>query len=325
LTKAGLNNRPFCVLGTIKFREFGHQQNEAVIYFNGESMASRITKKLEYNLKDTGRVLTGKDRSNVDVQSMIDKINSRVMQEEVDAGDIKGFCGHQIRQLYGIRPPESVIIDGRTIYLEPAIRTVSLKALDDGTVIHRQEFYENEAGEHVYRQYKAKVGGFSTAVNYFVDGPVLKPNIFAGIDYVFSPNFLENASIGLFDSASGGEMMPVITKMLEAEIITLYDSIHSSNQDYEYLQAMSKRAREAERELNRLKRQTARRVQKTQQITLDQYDNSLYSNTLNFDQQFEEARSFLSIPIAESEKNKTQPEKQADQMMSKFGGFLGIR
>lgn len=288
-------------------------------------MASRITKRLEYNLKDTGRILTGKDRSNVDVQSMIDKINSRVMQEEVEAGDIKGFCGHQIRQLYGIRPPETVIIDGRTIYLEPALRTVSLKALDDGTVYHRQEFYENEAGEHVFRQYKAKVGGFSTAVNYFVDGPVLKPNIFAGIDYVFSPNFLENASIGLFDSASGGEMMPVITKMLESELVTLYDSIHASNQDYEHLQAMSKRARAAERELERLKKQTARRVQKTQQITLDQYDSSLYSNTLNFDQQFEEARSFLSIPIAESEKNKTQPEKQADQMMSKFGGFLGIR
>lgn len=288
-------------------------------------MASRITKRLEYNLNNTGRVLTGKDRSNVDVKSMIDKINSRFVQEEVDAGDIKGFCGHQIRQLYGIKPPESVIIDGRTIYLEPAIRTVSLKALDDGTVYHWQEFYENEAGEHVFRQYKAKVGGFSTAVNYFVDGPVLKPNIFAGIDYVFSPNFLENASIGLFDSASGGEMMPLITKMLEAELVTLYDSIHTSNQDYEYLQAMSKRARAAERELARLKKQRARRVQKTQQITLDQYDSSLYSNTLNFDQELEAAKAFLTVPFAQTEKNKTPPEKAAEQMLSKFGGFLGIR
>ncbi len=325
MKKAGLNNRPFCVLGTIKFREFGHQQNKPVIYFNGESMASRITKTLTYNLANRGRVHGGKDRSNVDIQGMIRKINSAEVQEQVDAGFMNGFCGHQIRQRWGMVPPESIEIDGKMIYLEPATRTLSVKAFDDGTVEHKQEFFENVAGEHVMRQYKAKIGGFSTAVNFFIDGPILRPNIFAGFDYVFSPNYVDNASIGLFDSSTASEVLPIINQMLDTEIVALYDSMYASNQDYEYIQAMSKRAREAERELNKLKRQTARRVQKTQQITLDQYDNSLYSNTLNFDQQFEEARTFLSISIAESEKNKTQPEKQADQMMSKFGGFLGIR
>ncbi|MCH2003644.1 MULTISPECIES: hypothetical protein [Acinetobacter] len=288
-------------------------------------MASRITKTLTYNLNDRGRLYGGQDRSNVDMKAMINKINSPEIQEQVDSGFLNGFCGHQIRQRWGMIPPESIEIDGKIIYLEPALRTVSIKAFDDATVEHRQEFFENVAGEHVMRQYKAKVGGFSTAVNYFINGPILTPNIFGGVDYVFSPNYVDNASIGLFDSSTANEVLPIIHKMLETEIVALYDSMHSSNQDYEYMQAMSKRARAAERELERLKKQTARRVQKTQQITLDQYDSSLYSNTLNFDQQFEEARSFLSIPIAESEKNKTQPEKQADQMMSKFGGFLGIR
>ncbi|MGK7251014.1 hypothetical protein ACSNOU_18340 [Acinetobacter oleivorans] len=288
-------------------------------------MASRVTKKLEYNLNDTGRTYTGKDRSNIDVKSMIEAINSRVIQEEVEAGDIKGFCGHQIRQLYGIRPPESVIIDGKTIYIEPAIRTVSLKALDDGTVIHRQEFYENEAGEHVMRQYKAKVGGFSTAVNYFVDGPTLRTNVFAGFDYVFSQNYLQNACIGVFDSAVAHEAMPIINKMLESEIVALYDNIYSSNQDYEYIQAMTKRAREAERELKRFQQKTARRVQKAKQISLDEYDNALYSNILNFDEQFQAAQSFLNLHISESDKTKPEPERQLDQMMSSLGGFLGIR
>ncbi len=325
MNKADLNNRPFCDLGTIKFREFGHQQNEAVLYFNGESMASRITKTLTYNLADRGRQHGGKDRSNVDIKGMIRKINSPEIQEQVDAGFMNGFCGHQIRQRWGMIPPESVEIDGKIIYLEPAIRTVSVKAFDDATVEHRQEFFENVAGEHVMRQYKAKIGGFSTAVNFFVDGPILRPNVFAGFDYVFSPNYVDNASIGLFDSSTASEVIPIINQMLESEIVALYDSMHTSNQDYEYIQAMSKRARAAERDLERLRRQTARRVQKTKQITLDQYDNSLYSNTLNFDQEFEAARAFLTVPFAETEKNKTPPEKDAEQMLSKFGGFLGIR
>lgn len=288
-------------------------------------MASRITKTLTYNLNDRGRLYGGQDRSNVDMKAMINKINSPEIQEQVDAGFLNGFCGHQIRQRWGMIPPESVEIDGKIIYLEPALRTVSIKAFDDATVEHRQEFFENVAGEHVYRQYKAKVGGFSTAVNYFIDGSILRPNVFGGIDYVFSPNYVDNASIGLFDSSTASEVLPIIHQMLETEIVALYDSMYSSNQDYEYIQAMSKRARAAERELARLKKQTARRVQKTQQITLDQYDSSLYSNTLNFDQQLEAAKAFLSVPFAEKEKNKTPPEKDAEQMLNKFGGFLGIR
>lgn len=32
-SKAGLDNRLFCALGTIKIRESGHQQNKEVIFF----------------------------------------------------------------------------------------------------------------------------------------------------------------------------------------------------------------------------------------------------------------------------------------------------
>ncbi|TPT82704.1 hypothetical protein [Acinetobacter baumannii] len=193
MIKAGLDNRLFCALGTIKIRKFGHQQNKEVIYFNGESMASRITKTLTYNLANRGRKYGGKDRSNVDIQGMIRKINSPEVQEQVDAGFMNGFCGHQIRQRWGMVPPESIEIDGKIIYLEPATRTLSVKAFDDGTVEHKQEFFENVAGEHVMRQYKAKIGGFSTAVNFFVDGPILRPNM-AG---AFYQSVIEGAEINI--------------------------------------------------------------------------------------------------------------------------------
>jgi len=290
-------------------------------------MPSRITKPIKYNLNDRGRVLTGKDRSNVDVQAMINKINSPYIQEQVDSGTLNGFCGHQIRQRHGMIPPESAEVDGKIILLEPSHRTVYLKADDDGTVTHKQEFYENDAGEHVLRQYKAKIGGFSTAVNYFVDGPILRPNVFGGFDYVFAPNFTENASIGLFDSAMGEEALSMFYNMLDMQIVELYDSMSESNQNHDYLMAMSKRARAAELELARFKAQTDRRVQKAKQLQTDQYDSALYSHTLNFDEQLQQAQSFFDIPINHGKEQpiKTEHEQKADEMLGKLSAFFGAR
>lgn len=287
---------------------------------------SRITKSITYNLNERGRQHTGRDRSNVDVQAMIKKINSPAIQEQVDSGTLNGFCGHQIRQRYGMIPPETVIIDGKTILLEPAIRTVYLSAEDDGTVTHKQEFYENVAGEHVLRQYKAKVGGFSTAVNYLVNGPTLTPNVFGGFDYVFSPNFLDNASIGLFDSATTEEVMPLINTMLEHEIVSLFDSMSDSNQSWEYIQAMSQRARKAETELRRLRLQTKRRVEKAKEIELDAYDSAL-CGTVSFEDEMRNAEAFLKFKAAptEDKPNLNEHEKKADLMMTALSGFLGIK
>lgn len=288
-------------------------------------MASRITKPIKYNLNDRGRQHTGKDRSNVDVQGMINKINSPLIQEQVKSGTLNGFCGHQIRQRYGMIPPESAEINGKIILLEPACRTVYLKAEDDGTVTHKQEFYENESGEHVLRQYKAKIGGFSTAVNYFVDGPTLRPNVFGGFDYVFAPNFLDNASIGLFDSALGEDTLLAFHSMLEGQIVELYDSIVYSNQDYDHLQAMSKRARAAERELARFKAQTARRVQKNKQLEADEYDSALYTNTVPFQEQLQQAKDFFNIPVKQDESPQKQSEQHATKVLDKLSSFLGVR
>ena len=284
---------------------------------------SRITKEIKYNLNDRGRQHTGKSRSNVDVPAMIRKINSPYIQEQVESGTLNGFCGHQIRQRYGMIPPESVEIDGKILLLEPAIRTVYLHAADNGEVTHKQEFYKNPTGEHVLRQYKAQVGGFSTAVNYFVDGDVLRPNVFGGLDYVFSPNFLENASIGLFDSAENQEALPLIHSMLEYEIISLYDSMEESNQNAEYLHAMSQRARAAEKQLEILKSKQRRRIEKSNQILIDEYDSALCANRMSFDEQVAEANRFLTLKLDEPKKEQTSHEKQAQKMSERLTGFFG--
>ena len=71
------------------------------------------TEILKYNLHDRGRKYTGQDRSNVDVSAMIQRINSPDTQELVSTGGLFGYYGHQIRQRFGMMPPETAMIDGK--------------------------------------------------------------------------------------------------------------------------------------------------------------------------------------------------------------------
>ncbi|TLT99097.1 hypothetical protein FD904_20290, partial [Acinetobacter baumannii] len=77
---------------------------------------NRKTKVLSYNLHDRCRKFTGVDRSNVDVDAMVNLINSDHVQEMVATNSLQGFYGHQIRQRYGMVPPETVIIKGKVVY-----------------------------------------------------------------------------------------------------------------------------------------------------------------------------------------------------------------
>jgi len=205
----------------------------------------RKTKLLKYDLKDRGRKLTGQDRSNVDIAAMVDQINSPKTQEMVNTGSLVGFYGHQIRQRFGLFPPETALIDGKAVRLEPAFKTNLIKANLDGTVEHQHEFLDNESGEFARRQYLANGGGFSTAVTYRPSGTKLIPTVFAGFDFVWQPNYATNVGDGqLFDGlfvAEGGDGMalfdgigdgydPVAAMLahtLELQIIQNFDSIHS--------------------------------------------------------------------------------------------------
>ena len=69
--------------------------------------------------------------------------------------------------------PESAIIEGRVVQIEPTIRTIYLRVYDEGAVKHQQEFIDNVAGQ---KQYAANMGGFSTTLRYATnagDGMIL--------------------------------------------------------------------------------------------------------------------------------------------------------
>lgn len=211
-------------------------------------MSGRKTRVLSYSLKDRGRKYNGPSRDNVSIPAMVQLINSPAVQELVNTSSMHGFYGHQIRQRFGMIPPETVIIDGRTVQLEPAFTTVKLSASPDGVVSHQAEFCQNNAGEFAMKQYQAKVGGFSTAVNYKPAGIQVIPTGFFGFDYVLAPNFVSNAgdgqlfdglyvpeqndgSFAAFDSATDFSQLStdklIIASLLEQQIISTFDSINS--------------------------------------------------------------------------------------------------
>lgn len=215
------------------------------------SETGRKTKRITYNLHERGRSHLGKDRSNVDMNEMIRQINSPQVQEMVKTGTLYGYNGHEIRKRYGMNPPDSVIIDGKVVYLERSFRTIEAHADKDGNVTHVTEFLDNESGEYARKQYLARVGGFSSAQNYKRAGLGLIPVGFYGFDYVTQPNYTTNVGdgqlfdglaipveqdglIAAFDSTTDVNLLSpseaMIAHLLEQQIVRDFDNIHAQLQ-----------------------------------------------------------------------------------------------
>lgn len=275
----------------------------------------RKTKLLKYDLKDRGRKLTGQDRSNVDIAAMVDQINSPKTQEMVNTGSLVGFYGHQIRQRFGLFPPETALIDGKAVRLEPAFKTNLIKANLDGTVEHQHEFLDNESGEFARRQYLANGGGFSTAVTYRPSGTKLIPTVFAGFDFVWQPNYATNVGDGqlfdglfvpengdggipLFDSATDAQRLDPATAMLahalERQIIQNFDSIHSQIALSTHAEQAIDQVGALLEENQRLRDRQAKRAALQQARQQDIYDG-MSGKTRPFDEVVEEAQQFAQI------------------------------
>lgn len=278
----------------------------------------RKTSRITYSLHDRGRVHTGQDRSNVDVAAMVRTINSPKVQELVNTGSMLGYYGHQIRQRFGMWPPETAIINGQTIRLEPSIRTVELSADHDGTVTHVEEFLENDAGEHALKQYKARIGGFSVASNYRQHGNTLIPSDFAGFDYVVQPNFVGNAGVGLYDGI-GEDMLHVVSPYLEREIAAIYDSIHREVALGRVAERSIDRVAELERENYELRRKQRERAARQQERQQEIYD-SLLCPAKPFDP--EAAKAFLQARV-ESVDDRSRAGGEDDSMFQKAMNGLG--
>lgn len=283
---------------------------------------SRTTSAITYDLKDRNRKFTGQDRSNLDIKAMVQQINSARVQELVEKGDLLGYYGHQVRQKFGMFPPETAIIQGKLTPLIPAIRTVELSASDDGLVTHRQEFLNNSAGEIAYDQYCNKVGGFSTASDYATANGKLKATNFAGFDYVWQSNYATNTSFGVFDGLCLGELdMQVIPpEELETQILQCYDSIAREAGLRGENKLFSDRIAQLEEETDllrsRIKTRNERRKERQEEIF-----DSMLCPTVAFDPEAHE--KFLTAKVERLQGSVTNEPNKVD-LGRNFGGFSGI-
>jgi len=164
---------------------------------------SKKTRVITYNLADRGRSKdVGTDRSDVDIKSMVDRMNASSTQELINSGDMYGYYGHELRGRFGMNPPDVWVNPntGDSIRIEPAIRTIKLEADNDGNVSHQQEFLDTETGKYSERLYASNAGGFSSAVMRKM-GSAGKYDVtsFDGFDYVRQPNYNTNRGDGMFD------------------------------------------------------------------------------------------------------------------------------
>ncbi|QFY42983.1 hypothetical protein F6R98_10455 [Candidatus Methylospira mobilis] len=168
------------------------------------------TPLIVYNLGDRGRKHRGKER-NFNLRKLAAAINSDETQERVKNRDMPGFYGHLFRARFGLNPPETVIVGGNVVRLDPAFVTTHLRALPDGTIEHKAEFLNTDAGQLAQKAYASKFGGFSSAIDQ------IKPE-FCGFDYVFEPNFNNNRGYSVaLDSVSVAERDAVFDSIIVAE------------------------------------------------------------------------------------------------------------
>lgn len=284
------------------------------------------TRELEYNLRDRGYKHNGQDRSNVDLDSMVNAINSAATQERVDKGILFGWYGHQIRQRFGMIPPETAVIDGKLVRLEPAIRTLSIKAAKDGSVRHIEEFLPNDSGQFAQRQYESNVGGFSTAQHYKpMPTGQLSVSGFYGFDYVVQPNYATNVGDGvLFDGLAVPEhdqsmfdsldmtnpVNAVLLATLDQQIISGYDSIHT-------MMALARDNANAFEQVAELSTQLASRQTREERLAelrkkreQEGYD-SFPMNTVPFAQVEAQAKAFLETKCAQQADNLKRAVEEA--------------
>lgn len=302
---------------------------------------SRKTKAITYNIKERGRKYNGQDRSNVDVQSMVDAINSPAVQELVATGDLYGYYGHEVRMLHGMNPPDTVFTDdGREIHIAPASRTVELFADSKGNITHRQEFFENKVGDFAYEQYKAKIGGFSSAVEFdkqLSKNGFLYVNGFFGFDFCKLVNYHTNKGFGAFDGLMFDSLQNptdeqlMLKQALEKVLIAQYDSIYQimdSKQDVQTATQMidfyQQEALASQQQLmdyiNRKERLAQKRQNRQEQLL-----DSLICPSAPFSQFLDEVKAFDSVDlnrVNRSGKSQT-PEQNRDYsgLTRIFGGY----
>lgn len=178
---------------------------------------------IRYNLNDTGRSFTGQPRK-IDIDAAMRLLNGAALQESVRKGDVVGYIGHQYREKYGLDVPETVIVDGKTVVLEPSVRTIYIKCYPTGDVEHEQEFLDTAPGRVGQRLWEGKAYGFSSAIFAPEEGGLRVPKGYFGMDLVRAPNYDSNRGYAvMLDSVSPGTFAQV--ELFASDNAALLDSV----------------------------------------------------------------------------------------------------
>lgn len=192
-----------------------------------------ITDSITYNVHERGRKIRGIDRR-FDTGLLAKMINGPDVQEKVKHGDMLGYFGHWPRIKFGMATVEGGIDkdSGKAVALPMAVRTVELSAAPDGTITHRAEFLDTEAGHIAEGLYKSKAGGFSSAIDAVPNTSPHIPRAFHGFDYVYEPNYSTNRGHSLVLDSIGPEMAVLLDQVIQHagveqhEMAMLFDSLH---------------------------------------------------------------------------------------------------
>lgn len=196
------------------------------------------TGTITFNVTERGRKFRGQER-NFDTAVLAQLINSAEVQEKVSHGDMVGYLGHWPRIKFGMNPSEGGIVDGKAVALEPAIRTVRIKAYPDGTIEHEAEFLDTAPGKMAARMHASKTGGFSSAIDTRRIADKQSPTGFYGFDYVLEPNYTHNRGYALaldgvfddesvFDAISEQQQLVAVFDGMFDQVQQAYDSLKAT-------------------------------------------------------------------------------------------------
>ncbi len=286
------------------------------------------TEIIKFNVKERYRKYRGVDR-NFDTVALANLINSGAVQERVKHGDMVGYFGHWVREKFGMMPKEGAIVDGKQVALEPAVRTVYLKAYPNGDIEHQQEFLNTKSGLLSERLHKSKAYGFSSAVQFNSIRDLQVPYSFCGFDFVGEPNFSGNRGYDVaFDSVD--------------DVISEFDSVAEHNNLIDSINAMFDAQ---ENEVARLKREledvhkmysasikafdsvneeNAELYSMLSQADKDEKDNAFDSVTdllkFNLTSKFDKADAFADAELVgfEESEEKAQPVSPAAKIVGKL-------
>lgn len=294
---------------------------------------ARTTGRITYSLRDRKYLHNGVDRNDLDMQAMIKLIRSEAVQELVRKRCIFGYYGHQVRERWGLKVPETVIDEnGKEIFLTPAVITIYLDVDDDGNVTHEQEFINNICGNQAYRQFKANIGGFSSAFYSPLIGGKRTPLSYHGMDYVLRPNYHHNRSAdAIFDSLDEVELEPYRKAYLDHSVCEMYDNLEQIDTAYAIAELKSQQAADAQQALNGELKRKERRIQRVKDKRASdlQHEREMQAavllDSIPFEQVIEKSQEFLTATVVKDGDEKTNlPQKKtlADRNVAALSRFF---